>query len=522
MALGAQSARDVYANLLADSRGMRRDRASARERWYAELRVDHKETALFELEMLLKGFACFGNVRNHPGPARKTPSVAHDFVEELRVMRMGIDRAIEQSRELLGERERAFGFSRYLETVLPGDAERTRLLKEQLTQDTPQEALFLLRNAFGNFAEITDGLLRLGRVPHRLHQATLSTLIREIGRNHYFNPLVSLEFRPEFDRIRDVQLLDALHSVEQEEAHRVAALALLTLGRARRYLTLIEAYCRHPEQARTSYILLAVLRSDVRALSRFLSRRSGEVMARGLEREILSVHAASLDEERARFEREAGRLIALRRTCEGVANTLRVELRRVYEQEIPAPDSGDTDEVLAERLLVACQTLRATLIDVTEVIGGEISPQGAISLHAPEDARRITAERLRRDVWMFKHILRGFLAKASVATAGSDRWASYASFTFVKDFLGHFRAIGHQLLRQSDYEQLEGFIASLDGLRQTDLLDDRKLQRAVRECEAMARFLDHLFLQIGKRAELEGVDFDKHAAAETLKIHLGA
>ena len=162
MALGAQSARDVYANLLADSRGMRRDRASARERWYAELRVDHKETALFELEMLLKGFACFGNVRNHPGPARKTPSVAHDFVEELRVMRMGIDRAIEQSRELLGERERAFGFSRYLETVLPGDAERTRLLKEQLTQDTPQEALFLLRNAFGNFAEITDGLLRLG------------------------------------------------------------------------------------------------------------------------------------------------------------------------------------------------------------------------------------------------------------------------------------------------------------------------------------------------------------------------
>ena len=70
------SERDVYANLLRDSRGLRRDQSSARDTWFAQLPWDQKEQTLFELEMLLKGLATFGNPRNHPGPPRATAAVS--------------------------------------------------------------------------------------------------------------------------------------------------------------------------------------------------------------------------------------------------------------------------------------------------------------------------------------------------------------------------------------------------------------------------------------------------------------
>src|SRR5687767_9991192 len=41
------SDRDIYANLLRDTRGLRRDQASARDGWFAQLPWDKKEDTLF-------------------------------------------------------------------------------------------------------------------------------------------------------------------------------------------------------------------------------------------------------------------------------------------------------------------------------------------------------------------------------------------------------------------------------------------------------------------------------------------
>src|SRR5690348_15748501 len=106
MAIAAiPSDRDVYANLLRDTRGLRRDQATARDTWFASLGWDRKEETLFELEMLLKGVVCFGNARNHPGAARSTAAVAHDFREELRTLREACDRSNALVRQLLGDKE---------------------------------------------------------------------------------------------------------------------------------------------------------------------------------------------------------------------------------------------------------------------------------------------------------------------------------------------------------------------------------------------------------------------------------
>src|SRR5580704_15402425 len=236
--------RDAYDDLLRETRGLRREHALAREQWLARLSLEHKVDHLFELEILLKGLACFANPRNHPGPPRKTPVVAQDFREHAALVREALGRAVYTCRLLLVERERAFVFQRYLETVLPDDRARTRLVGEALAQSTPERSLFVLRHPMTNLLEVTTGLTRLQRVPFRLFYALLGVAQREIAQSVYFNPLHALEFRPEFDRITKAQMLDLIRSVPGEQARRLVALTLLALFRMLRYLSLAETVAR--------------------------------------------------------------------------------------------------------------------------------------------------------------------------------------------------------------------------------------------------------------------------------------
>ena len=515
--------RDVYANLLRDTRAIRRDHATARDSWFAELPWERKEDTLFELEMLLKGLACFGNPRNHAGPPRRTPAVAHDFHDELRVVREGVEECVQLVRALLGDKDRAYQFSRYLEMVIPEDSERSRLVKEQLTQDTPQEALFLLRNSFSAQIEIIDGLLKLDRGSHRLYFAMHGTITREIGRNAFFNPLVSLEFRAELDRIRSAEVLEALELVPSDAAHRVAALTFLALFRALRYVSLIERYAAEPSTVRLTHVIVAVLRSDVRALTRYLGQKARDTIADGFEGELLAVSSREVITLYSELTRVAGALVSLRGTLEAMANTLHVEVRKTLERDLPAPDAKVPAGQLGPQMVVAAAAVRASLQHAVHTLCIEIRPdQSGPELAQDDVSRRAASERLRRDVWMFAQVLRAFLAKARATDADSDRWAAQASFHFVREFLTHFRAIGYQLVRTSDYDRLDPFLHALESLRDADLLDPTRLENAIRECQELFDFLQGLFGKIGKRAELRDLPFDKKSAAETLKIYLGA
>lgn len=516
------SDRDVYANLLRDTRALRRDQANARDGWYASLAWEKKEDTLFELEMLLKGVTCFGNPRNHPGTPRSSAAVAHDFIEELRIVRDGMIRISGLVRVMLGDKEKAYTFTRYLETVLPEDSARGRLLQEQLTQDTPEESLLVLRNAFGSFQDLADGLLRLGRVSHRLYAALHGTIAREVGRNVYFNPLMALEFRQEFDRIQNPDVLEALHAVRSEAAHRVVALTMLALFRALRYLDLVDLYAADASSARRAYVILAVLRSDLRALTRYLGRNAADAIADGLERDIMLVHAVDVADRAASIRSEARALSSLRSALETAASGVRVDVRKVFLHDLPGPTDGVAGAELGPLLVVAAATIRASvqhaIVSLCRVLApGRVLPQ----LARDREGRRAASERLRREVWMFMQILRAFLAKARSSEGSADRWAGAASFQFVRDFLTHFRAIGYQLVRSNDYERLDPYLASLEQLRDVDLLDPARLAVAVEESQRFYAFLEELFREISSRRELAEVPFDRKDATETLKIYLG-
>jgi hypothetical protein len=520
--------RDAYDDLLRETRGLRREQAQAREAWLARLPVERKVDLLFELEILLKGLACFANPRNHPGPPRRTPVVAQDFREHAALVREALGRVVQTCRSLLGDGERAFVFQRYLETVLPDDRVRTRLAGQILAQDGPERALFLLRHAMTNLLEVTTSLTRLPRVPFRLFYALLSVAQGEVARTTYFNPLHALEFRPEFDRITNAQMLDLMRTVSGEQARRLVALTVLSLFRMLRYIALAESAAREPTDApkrsvAVVYLVLSVLRSDGRALSGYLRRRAGPLLGSGFEADLLRVSADEMAVEYERLLARGHELRDVKATLDGVAANLRLEMRRAFERDFPPLDPAPSLEEMRDAVHRIASNLRPAfqhaVIFVARSLGARLDAGGVFDDAA---ARRVLSERLRRDVWMFAQIVRAFAVKARSANAsGPERWVGGSPLAFVHEFMAYFRAMGYPLLRTGDYPHVDSFLDAMVSLRDADLLDPARLKAAVDEAERFHGFLMDLFAAIGRRDELQVSPFDRRAAAEALRLYLG-
>jgi hypothetical protein len=515
---------DAYAGLLSGTRKLQREQRLEREAWLLGLELEDRDEMLFEFEVLLKATACFSNPRNHPGPPRRTAVVGQDFRPALHVFRDGLDRAIVLARQLLGPLDRAFVFHRYLETVLPEDSARARLLVEGAQQTTPAASLVTLRHGLTAAHEVVDGVLRVQRVPFRLFHALLSTVYREVDRSAYFNPLNALEFRPEFDRIKSAQVLDLIRSMPGVEAHRLVALTFLSLFRMLRYLALLERIANDStprrQQVGSAYLVLSVLRSDARALSDHLRQRAGALLSDGFERDLMLVPAREV-RERASSLRAAGHhLIGIKSALEGISGNLRLELRRAFQHDLPEPGAKN-GAPFRQSLLGTIENLRPALqnsiLFLGKALGVSLEHGGVFDDQA---ARRQTSERLRRDVWMFAQIVRAFSSKAQ-HSATEEGWAPVQSFQYVREFLAYFRAMGYPLLRSADYPRIDLFMAAMARLEDTDLVDPARLEDAIDECVAFHGFLTRLFDDISKRDELSGVTFDRRAAAAALKLYLG-
>ena len=521
--LGAEG--DAYSQLLSRTRHLKGEQRAIRDRWFAELELDNKEDLLFELEVLLKATACFSNPRNHPGPAKRVPVVAQDFREATSLFRDGMRRGVQLCRQLLGPRDRAFVFHRYLETVLPEDSLRTRLVREGTHQATPEDSLIALRHTLASAVEVADGLLRAQRVPFRLFYAVPALVQREVAHNAYFNPLTALEFRPEFDRIKSPEVLDLIRADPRGQAHHFVALTFLSLFRMLRYLRLLGKIVvetsKRDSAAGRAYMVLSVLRSDARALSDYLRRRAGILLAESFEREIFEVAAGNIADHAPALRAEAHRLIAIKSALEGISGNLRLEMRRAFLHDLPAPDQSGGERQLREALQTSINGLRPALrnaiLFLGKALGATLEEGGVFDDLA---ARRETSERLRRDVWMFGQIVRAFYTKAQYSEP-DDGWSTQQNFQYVREFLAYFKAMGYPLLRAADYPRFDAFIHAMHRLGDTDLVDAARLETAIDECMAFHGYLQQLFHDISRRDVLDGTAFDRRAAAAALRLYLG-
>ena len=484
--------------------------------------IGGEESALFEFEMMLKGLVCFGNPVNHPGPMTgKEPAVSRDFREEIGIARNIVRRAVEAGHKLMEIEDSPFAFQRYLESIIAQDGSGFQAVKHSLDQDTPEQKLTLLVSAFENILDVLDGLMSLERVPYRLFSATVQMAQREIHRSLYFDPLAALEFRPEFDRIRSTELLNVVRNIESDPARRVVTLSFLALYRLLHYIDIISNYDPNGPDADPLYGWLAVFRSDARAVVIFLKRDVSKWIAGGFGKLYEQSKPTAIEESYDQIVSEYKDLRSIKDLMVSMGDQLRLEQRKAFEHHLPDLRSAESPEKLARQAELAGGALRAFLQNAVVLLAHRIGLDAdGERLFRDFVSARVQSERLRRDIWMLQQVLRAFIEKAKDSAETSDKWSGRNTFRFVREFVRYFRSMGYQILRYSDYEKFDQFIALVDRLREGDVLEVQRIPKVIAECEDFNEFLGKTFEAISQRKDLDGVSFDRKDAAKTLKLFL--
>jgi hypothetical protein len=302
----------------------------------------------------------------------------------------------------------------------------------------------------------------------------------------------------------------------------VASLVFLALYRLLRYLTLITEEHERDAGFGTLFAFLAVLRSDARALAVFLRRDAANWIADGFAKLYETADLTGVNERYDRLAADFAKLKSLRELLGSMGNQLRLELRRVYEQQLPALENVESKDDLDHAIDQATSSMRSFLQNAAVLLAREFAP-GIMGQELFDDftSARSRSDRLRRDIWMFQQILRAFITKAKGSADAADQWSGLNTFRFVREFVTYFKSMGYQLLRYSDYERFDGFMGLVDRLRDGDVLEVQRLSQVIEECEDFHAYLGQMFEAIGRRGELAEVEFDRREAAKTLMLFLG-
>jgi hypothetical protein len=515
--------RDSYDELVEESRWLSSEQAAERKEWLGDISLDDKERVLFEFEMMLKGLVCLGSPTNYPGsPRPREPLSERSFNRELDVVRIVLQSLVKTGQKLLGEQERALVYYQYSESILSKETNRFQEIKSAGKANTPSRSLGLLVSSLQNLVILSDGLLRAPHVSYEFFLSVVKVAQREIHRSVYFNPLAALEFTEEYDRIYSEPILQLVRKTENEQIKKALAIVFLSLFRLLRYIDKCDAL-RQSEDAGFGVLFawLAVLRSDARALTVFLKRNAPVWIAQGFGSLYEDLAPNAVSNSFQTFASEFKKLRPISELLVSIGNQLRLEQRMAFEQRLPSICEVTDQEQFKQTIGEAMDSLRAFLQNAMALVVSEMDSSIDVSKMLPGFMPpEMHSARLRRDIWMFQHILRAFLEKAQTTVNAADTWSGMASFHFVRTFVRYFRSLGYHLLRYSNYDQFDEFIFLLDRLKGGDVLQVQRFSSVVEACQDFQDFLKLSFETLEEQEELRGIPFDRKDAANTLKLFL--
>jgi hypothetical protein len=467
-------ARDFYADLMRDTQGARAGVLAERERWLRGLSVEGREGQLFEFEMLLRGVERYFSLHNVMVDAQERPLVTRDFHEELEDVRDAIQRAIRIARKLQDpDSDSKMVFRKYVETQLADDRVRRAFLEKELDQDTPQESLFVLREAFESLRNLIDHLLKLPTCNLALFTDVGNLALREIVLNRYFRPFRPLEFRAEYDRLRSVRLLELL-AAQPKDTRPLFTTAFLALFRQLHYLSFVEQ-TGEDSAHRRSRVVLALVRSEAVSLVGFLRQE----LATGVGPKRLK--AAGL------------------RAARDIAK----ETHRIVREVLVEQDGARDTSMKAAAAFT--QLFRAQVVALVEALepGAAAGEDAFTALVSPE----ALAQRLRKDLWVFGQLCRA----TETALRGEEAAAAESTLNALKSYLGYFQDGGYQLLRYSDYEPFDRFTALLVELPWPP--DGPGIRsRLAEDLRHFTQTLESTFASVSRRGLLHGRSFDRKEA----------
>ncbi|HYH98881.1 hypothetical protein [Hyalangium sp.] len=469
-----QVARDFYADLMRATQASRVGVLAERERWLRGITIEGREEQLFEFEMLLRGVERYFNLHNGVVDAHERPLVTRDFHAELEDVRDAIHRAIRIARRLLDpDSDSKRVFRKYVESQLADDRIRRAFLEEELGQETPQESLFVLREAFEALRNLIDHLLKLPVCSLALFTDVGNLALREILLNRYFRPFRPLEFRTEYDRLRSVRVLDLLAS-QPQDVRPAFTTAFLALFRLLHYLAHVgpEGEEFTPRRAR---VVLALVHSEAVSLVGFFRQELATQV--GPKR----LKAAGL------------------RAARDIAK----EAQRIAREVVVEPAGTEDASMKAAAAFTAL--FRAQLVALVEALEpGAATGEDAFAQLVSQEAM---AQRLRKDLWVFGQLCRA----TETALRSEDAPAAEAALAALKSYLGYFHNVSYQLLRYSDYEPFDRFTGLLmelpwppegPGIR----------NRLAEDLRHFTPTLESTFAAVSRRVLLQGRTFDRKDA----------
>ena len=512
--------RNFYEEYLHHSRWMSDNAARSREEWFERLEVEDKSALLFRFEMLLKSAIALGNARNYPGSTESRIAFERDYTFEAKMLLQVVINLIDVG-EALNHHATPMG---YTLDVFSGssadDGLRTEHLEHTLLQETPEQGLFLIVGTLHIVRELLERSLLSESITHREFVAIHTVLYKEVMRSRYFNTLTLFEFRAQYDAILRHQVLVTLKSIEHLAAHRITAISLLAMFRLLNYLDVAARWGDH-ESLGALFAMLCLIHSDGSQFALFLANDTAHWLSADFGAEYESLGSAELTDRFDDLNLQFQELKSLRELLESTGNQLDLELRKTFAQQLPSFETFENDEATLDKVRTACNSLQSFLQNATVLLVREFN----VGIHGDDLFKDFTSDitrsrRLQRDIWMFRQILRAFVAKTRGTEAVRDKWAGLDTFRFVKTFVEYFRSMGYQLLRYSDYERFDKFMAQVDRLRDGDVLEVQRLGTVVEECAAFYLFLEKMFDSISLRKELADEPFDTRDAARTLKLFI--
>jgi hypothetical protein len=253
--------------------------------------------------------------------------------------------------------------------------------------------------------------------------------------------------------------------------------AFLSLLRSHRFLGIADEQMSEDDGIYRADVLLAGARRELRTLTRFLLVQGDELL-------------------------------------EALAMDLQDVVRTQLSEPLPALDGAWGLAAPAERTRNGIREVRRTVKRTAKRLrdlGTPPAPERAV--HTSEPVQKD----LRQDIWAFRFIMRGFLAKASVAPVGVHRAPTAYDLAFAAEFVRHFRMFGPRLAKGTGYRRRAPLIRAVSGLSRRDEIDEESLGRAAREC---AQFVEHLDRALQSPPASTQAPFDKRQAASELREYL--
>ncbi|MEM7435396.1 MAG: hypothetical protein AAF436_09620 [Myxococcota bacterium] len=464
------------------------DEAAAWARWRDTLSSAQRTEALLPLQAALTGLVAYRQLENHPLSA-----TVSDFRPHLHTVCVTFDWALALVAELrpnLQPHHEA------------GDGG---------TPSPPGEALDTLERTLTDGGRVGRRLLELAVVDAGAFQASCDLFLRDLDRNPFFRPPAPLEFANVRELVHAESLTPALENWKTDAAKMSTTVAFLTLVRAHRFLGIAEHQLDHGEGLYRAQVVIAAVRRELRAFTRFLMVQGIETLANEFEHRLVSLDAQHVTGTYRKIRETSDELGQMRESAEALAIGVHAKARTVLDLPI-----GELDE--AQDAALARARMRDAIAEVREATKGAARRLRHITKPAPEEPEGTEREdRLFRDVWAFRFVVRAFVAKGHAAL---DAGVLGGNYVFANEFAKHYRVFAQRLLPGTEYGRRGPLSSAISQLASEASVSPRDLRVAVRESEIFLAHLDAVFEELEDERGAE--PFDREAAAADLRAYLAA